>query len=323
MITEKTLFILGAGAHVPYGFPDAKGLRKQIIRDYPNEISNMYFRNLNVWSDILEKEKSAGLEFVKAFRASNLNSIDLFISLHPDLSITGKKAICVSMIENETVHTKIMDYYDKDDWFRYLYNKAMSGIQSPDQAHKFLDNKFSFITFNYDRLIENYLAQSLKNTFKLDPSELYTFLNSFRVRHVYGKIASIPEEIEITLTGNPMVIDYGSSINKQQLDAIYENIKIMYDERVSEKDWSDIISTYDRIFFLGFGYADENMKVLNLPHCLREGQKIYGTAFHCTQNEIDKIRYKFYSSKNRWTTFPEINLKIENQDNLTLLRNYL
>jgi hypothetical protein len=321
LITEKTLFILGAGAHVPYGFPDAKGLRNQIILQFPNRIANMSSGNLVVMSDIQQREKSKGIDFTLAFRDSNLNSIDLFISLHPELSATGKKAICISMIDNEIKHSGNIEYFDKDDWFRYLFNRAIGGIQSPAQSHNFLNNNFSFVTFNYDRLIEKYLAQSLRNSFNIDSSELYNFLNHFRVRHVYGKIASLPDEVEIIINGDPSILDYGTSINKLQLDNVYQNIKIMYDERVSEKDWTDIISSYKRIFFLGFGYADENMEVLNLPDCLQTGQKVFGTALNCSRNEIKNIKQKFY--KTSWMTNADEDLKIEPVNCLALLRDYL
>ena len=42
MITEKTVFILGAGASKPYGFPTALELRKDIIYKFPNLYKNAY-----------------------------------------------------------------------------------------------------------------------------------------------------------------------------------------------------------------------------------------------------------------------------------------
>ena len=37
MITHPTVFILGAGASKPYGFPTGKELRVQIITEFVNE----------------------------------------------------------------------------------------------------------------------------------------------------------------------------------------------------------------------------------------------------------------------------------------------
>ncbi|MEA2096599.1 MAG: hypothetical protein U9P73_07915, partial [Candidatus Cloacimonadota bacterium] len=74
-----------------------------------------------------------------------------------------------------------------------------------------------------------------------------------------------------------------------------------------------------RIFFLGFGFAEENLEILNLISNINANQKIYGTAKGLTKNEISKI--KSYFSKTHNADNPD--LIIENCDNLTLLRNYL
>ena len=42
MIKEETVFILGAGASCPYGYPDGKELREQICSNFARE-SKTYF----------------------------------------------------------------------------------------------------------------------------------------------------------------------------------------------------------------------------------------------------------------------------------------
>jgi hypothetical protein len=41
MIIGQTLFILGAGAHVPYGMPDGNKLTLEIIEELPNRLPNV------------------------------------------------------------------------------------------------------------------------------------------------------------------------------------------------------------------------------------------------------------------------------------------
>lgn len=172
MINEKTLFILGTGAHVSYGFPDAKGLKQKIILEYPGYILSFHHGN-----DEFERHKREIIEFdtkqfTKAFDDSGINSIDLFLSLRPEFSVRGKNAIILSILTTEINHKKSKSLFNKDEWFRYLYNKSLEGIYSPNQKNNYFDNKFAFLTFNYDRMIENYFAQNLSATFNLAPEHL-------------------------------------------------------------------------------------------------------------------------------------------------------
>ena len=132
--------------------------------------------------------------------------------------------------------------------------------------------------------------------------------------HVYGKIAPLDWEQK---NGLKYKIDLGS-IN---ISKYLNNIKVLYDQReIPNKDNIDsILQKAKRIFFLGFGFAEENLEVLNLKNNINANQKIYGTAKGLTKNEISKI--KLYFDKTHKAGNPD--LRIEDCDNLTLLRNYL
>jgi len=41
MITEDTVFILGAGASFPYGYPTGQGLRIQLCKEFPIQFSRI------------------------------------------------------------------------------------------------------------------------------------------------------------------------------------------------------------------------------------------------------------------------------------------
>jgi hypothetical protein len=49
------------------------------------------------------------------------------------------------------------------------------------------------------------------------------------------------------------------------------------------------------MFFLGFGYARENLKALGLPEVLKQRHRIYGTAMGSTPKEIHDIIHIFVS----------------------------
>lgn len=79
----------------------------------------------------------------------------------------------------------------------------------------------------------------------------------------------------------------------------------------------NLIMNAERIFFLGFSYADENLEMLEIPKVLHKEQWVFGTAYGMTENEINKIRAKFspdvYSTK----------MHFEDIDCLGLLRKFL
>ena len=95
-----------------------------------------------------------------------------------------------------------------------------------------------------------------------------------------------------------------------------DNLKIIYEaENTPEvKEAHNLIQKAQRIFFLGFGYAKENLAILQIPNIL-ESQTIYGTAFGSTSTEITKISRRIGKQ-----FFPPI---IEPWDCLRLLREHL
>ena len=101
-----------------------------------------------------------------------------------------------------------------------------------------------------------------------------------------------------------------------------QNLQIIYEERKSKtEEIINIISNAQRIFFLGFGYAEENLAAIgfNQPILKRE-QRIFGTAFNLTEQEILKHSYKL-REKNNHMIIEKFHL--ENCDSLMLLRNHL
>ena len=106
-----------------------------------------------------------------------------------------------------------------------------------------------------------------------------------------------------------------------------ENIRVIHEETKTEiEEMKSVIKNAKRIFFLGFGYAKENMEVLNIPRILRT-QEIYGTALGLTQKEIYTIYQSFWKNPAYKDVTPALasatNIKIENLDCVSLLKKYL
>jgi hypothetical protein len=80
-----------------------------------------------------------------------------------------------------------------DNWYRFILNQLASGCK---QAETLLSNDITFVTFNYDVSLENYLYKGLHaiDLFEKQGAIIEKFLNKNRVLHVYGKVRENPFE---------------------------------------------------------------------------------------------------------------------------------
>jgi len=323
MITEKTVFILGAGASAPYGYPTGEELRRIICFDYP-KIANqdIYFdREDNGNQDKRDTAKKAK-KLAEVFYKSSASSIDLFLSANRDYSEIGKRAIICSIHRAEMLSKFREEISDpKNDWYTYLYRRMTKILTEPDSYKGFGNNKVSFITFNYDRSLEYFLYESLTNFFTTIPLQKIKTakLIPFPFLHVYGKIANLPWQ---TANG----IEYKKKEIGSVIDKMINNIRIIYDKTANENDINTMKGTIQnakRIFFLGFGYAKENLDILDLPNILRKGQKIYGTAYGWTNKEIEDLKMYLTDESLLFEVISMEDIVIRDTDCVGLLREFL
>jgi len=90
-------------------------------------------------------------------------------------------------------------------------------------------------------------------------------------------------------------IDYQANINQADVKELAANLRIIYEEEKNPElnEAHELINKAERIFFLGFGYAKENLNILGIPDVLRKGQAIYGTSLGLTEREAADVRSNF------------------------------
>lgn len=71
----KTVFVLGAGASVPYKYPSGAQLRTDICKKFVDDYEPLLSESL-----IPEQEIEVAKDFVDTFNKSGTESIDLFLS---------------------------------------------------------------------------------------------------------------------------------------------------------------------------------------------------------------------------------------------------
>lgn len=310
MITTPTVFILGAGASYPYEYPLGEELRKHLYKSSSISLSDI--------SRIADLRTS--------FRESSTASIDQFLNRNQEFGDLGKEMITAAIFEYER-RSKFRESTERSgDWYTYLFRHMTETLNEPDSYNDFKNNTVSFITFNYDRSLEHFFYQSLRNSFiSAEADKIFEQFKSIPIHHVYGRLPNLPFE---NSTSN---VPYGPgnqhSLSPMSINQYSKNIKIMYERQESEyEEMTDIIRHAERIFFLGFGFAKENVERLKINEALDYGQAIFGTAFGHTEKEKVKFVQTLVSGIIDHSLKSQLRkggIKLEDCDCLQLLRDWL
>lgn len=275
MIQTSTAFIIGAGASVPYGLPTGRALRDVIISQKAN---SDYFRALGIPG----YDSGKFSDFCDVFRMSNIQSIDKFLSLRQEFMLEGKLAIAFSLKQHEL---EGIENIHKDEWMFFLYNKMVEGIDSADDARLINNNNVHFCTFNYDRLLDYTLALSFFNSFGSNREVAQSFgrgtwdniLDSFtfKVDHVYGEIGNF--------STNQIDDEHVENVKNY-----FGNIQLISERRKTVSYIVEYLERCERIFFLGYGFNEENNELLELSRVC-QNKTVYATAYRWFPEESARI----------------------------------
>lgn len=312
MITINTVFILGAGASKPYGYPTGRELRLEISKLSASRIRDLLQSSKEYSSEEIERIFTEASNFTKTFFNSSTPSIDLFLARNPHFSDIGKQAIIISILEAEKkskFREKISDI--NQDWYSYLFHRLTDELNTPDSFKEIVTKTVSFITFNYDRSLEYFLCESFLNSFSsASEDRIINKLKQIPIYHVYGMIDKLPWQ------GGSSA--YRKSKSIKTVMKMKDNIKIIH-ERAKEPSEAieAVLKNAERIYFLGFGYAEVNLEVLGIPKILRNNVQICGTALGLYDREMTRVKNAL--KKNSLILYPNI----EPIDCVSLLRKYL
>jgi len=288
MITKPTVFVLGAGASKPYGYPTGSDLRREIFVNLLNDFDHVFPDEtiLEPWRVPKSAARREVATFLETFAGSPVPSIDLFLAGHPDdvwFNRLGRLAIILRILTAEQKHSM---EGAKEDWCDYLFGKLRGGLITPDDfKSRFHENNVTIITFNYDRFLEHFLFEGLQKSFGgITPETVKDQLAHINIVHVFGQIASLPWQ-------DPRDrIEYGRNIREVNVLLLSKNLRIIYDgyENPDLEEARKKIAQATRIFFLGFGYAEENLKVLALPKMEKpQATMICGTHLDATAKQCE------------------------------------
>jgi hypothetical protein len=253
MINTPTVFVLGAGASIPYGFPSGADLRRNIIRDFIRPLQSAAGVALTLTPNL---DLANAPKFADAFSRSNISSIDAFLSKRQEFVDVGKAAIAAELCAREIEDNLFSDDI-KDHWYRLLWNSLMADTLELADITR---NAVRFITFNYDRSLEHFLHQSIKHSWGVADVHALTILRDIRTLHVYGSLGPFHFQKEDGYR------TYGEPLSGEGLGLAAASIQVIPEARKDEifvevRKWFDWAK---HICFLGFGFDRLNMERLGL-----------------------------------------------------------
>lgn len=269
MITIPTVFVLGAGASMPYGYPSGYMLKELICKNLIEKHNVRYKELLD-----LGHKPSEIKHFRDALFFSGKESVDAFLEHRTKYIKIGKAAIARCLIAQEDEITM----FEVGDWYQYLYDKLNAPFE------EFGLNKISIITFNYDRSLEHYLFTSLKNSYGKSDECCAAILGNIPIVHLHGQLDKLPWQDN----GGRKYI---SSATLEQAEKAASEIRIIHedinvDEDPEFKKTHSLFKTAKRVCFLGFRYHESNVNRLRLD--LGES-RCFGTFYHIETAEREGI----------------------------------
>lgn len=244
MITKETVLVLGAGASAPYGFPVGSRLL-ELIQGMTPDVANQL--PAPPGAHIPPGEPGG---FISSLRTAHPTSIDGFLAHRPDLEEPGKAAIATILLPYER-----KKYFpaqgQTDHWYRLL----LQAMDCPWE--RFQENKLSVVTFNYDRSLEYFLMNAVREKYGRKPEEVRQKLATIPIVHVYGSLGSLDE-------GAQDYVPYGAE-DPRFVRIAARHIQVMNERRDSSDSFDlarRLISDCDALCFLGFAFDQLNVERL-------------------------------------------------------------
>lgn len=244
---KKITLVLGAGASHAMGYPVGAGLRSKIL-----EIGNTDRQHFAITAGLYFEE---GLlqRFVDSFLRSQMFSIDAFLARRPEFSDVGKRAIAALLLEIEDeLHLRRTE--SRDHWYRYFYNRFAA------ESWEHLDfSNISIVTFNYDRSLEKFLHEAIKESYGRTDAEAAAKLDSLNIVHIYGSLGS-------PVPGKKDHLIYGGPVTAAKVKVAANSLKVIpegRDEDVALNIARKMLMEADCIAFMGFGFDETNVARLH------------------------------------------------------------
>jgi hypothetical protein len=279
LIKKRTVFVLGAGANVPYGFSTGEGLLAKARELTVEQMASLTCGQMQA------RQMSP---LANALSDNFLPSIDALLEHRADLRSAGKKLMLSLLLDEEqnAIHGKRKP---DEDWMALVFAQMAEGA---DTVGAFGSNPVSFITFNYDRFLENRLIRGLVARYNVTSQEAWNAIGRFQFIHLYGSLGELPEQkiagtpgyaIPFGAPGTPEVTHKGLA-----LSAADSAIAIVHDPGAESRFAAAhalLHGESGQVLFFGFAFGRENVDRLQTKQ-ISPAARICCTTYGMTAAEV-------------------------------------
>ncbi|MFC1581010.1 SIR2 family protein [Thermodesulfobacteriota bacterium] len=253
ILQEQTVFILGAGASKPFGFPLGPELKSTMLDRANDGTTRRRLQSLGF-------EESHIIALRDALQYGAHPTVDIFLEKKSNFRKLGSYLIASAIIPLEN-HSLL---FPQKDWYGHLFDVLGFEFEEPDAS------LLKVVTLNYDRSFEHFMWKNIDYNCQHDRVQFaHAKREKIQVVHAHGSLGSYPD------------VPYG--VQRADVDALSkaaESIKIVSD-RLDESpafcEAQAIIAQSEHIVFLGFGYNEDTLSSL-LAKAELENKQVYGTA---------------------------------------------
>jgi hypothetical protein len=297
MIDRRTVFVLGAGASVPYGFPVGSELVDRVCEHLgefgPDAEWRTRLRETAILAGTDVNRDSHDIDFDsfgRRLRDSRLNSIDLFVERNPQYATLGKRAIAQELILCED-DLKLTAAPPAHDWHRYLFNQLFPAKLADYRCH------LRVITFNFDRSFERALFLAARAIYPDASSDELRSL--VPVLHMHGQLGE-PAWWEAKPSATTRT--YTSKLTAERVFESAKQLLMVHDELTdggvieTSRQWLEWAQC---VCFLGLAFHDLNLDRLDVPSSLKT-KTVHCTRYMMGDGPVGRARGRFRMPMARW-----------------------
>jgi hypothetical protein len=279
VIKSPTVFVVGAGASVPFDFPTGRELLRKYKDFNPDALPGL--------APGVSRQEVNQLHI--ALRQSEDSSIDALLEYRPDLERAGKLVIASVLLDKELgcINTTVRE----NDWIQYLLDLMTEGAHGVDEFAS--GNPVTFVTYNYDRLIEYKMTNHLRAKWRAGDDKLLQLLQRIPIVHLHGQLG--------TITPSAEQVPFGALVGERKpsddvdprtplIVRASDSIRIVHQVKDNDAAFAAARSALNKahtIFSLGFGFGPENVRRLDLTNLPQSGT-LYATRTNMTDQEFTK-----------------------------------
>jgi hypothetical protein len=279
MIRRRTVFVLGAGSSAPYGFSTGTRLLQSA-----REMS------VEQMSEATEGRFQPGQmnPIHNALQDTVMSSIDAMLQHQPNLWPALKGLMAALLLDEEEKALTTRPDVD-EDWLALIVENMATDTRTIED---FARNPASFVTFNYDRLLEYRLGRGLAQHYAIPRANVWQHLGAIPIIHVHGSLGLLPEQR--AAHGVPP-IPFGAPENPEYahksmaVGAAVQGTKIVHEVADNEQSFMTarhFLQQADQVVFLGFSFGADNVRHLGTHDAIPRAAHVYCTTYKMTAAEV-------------------------------------